>query len=177
MRSPEDLVIVLAEDDPGHARLIQKNLRPALDNKLVHFDNGKETVDYLRREERASRRHLLLLDLNMPVMDGFQVLRQLKEDHRTALIPVIVLTTTDDPSEIQRCYELGCSAYVVKSADYGEFTEAMRRLGLFLTIVRMPDEGAISLTIPSAPSRIGLRVSTPARLGLRAGNEPVGRPD
>ena len=161
MRSPEDIVIVLAEDDPGHARLIQKNLRPALANKFVHFDNGKDALDYLRREEGPSQRHLLLLDLNMPVMDGFQVLRRLKADSRTALIPVIVLTTTDDPAEIERCYALGCSAYVVKSADYGEFTEAMHRLGLFLTIIRMPQEGAISLTIPSAPARIGLRVSMP----------------
>ena len=178
MRNPEDMVIVLAEDDPGHARLIQKNLLPALANKLVHFGNGEEALDYLRREECESQRHLLLLDLNMPVMDGYQVLRHLKEDPQTALIPVIVLTTTDDPWEIQRCYELGCSAYVVKSAEYGEFTEAMRRLGLFLTIVRMPEEGTISLAIPRAPHRIGVRVSKPSDwLGLQAGNSPGDWPD
>ncbi len=96
----------------------------------------------------------------MPVMDGYQVLRHLKEDPRTVLVPVIVLTTTDDPAEIQRCYELGCNAYVVKSADYEQFTVAMRRLGLFLTISRMPQE-SISLTIPAAPCRIGLAVSKP----------------
>ena len=70
-------------------------------------------MDYLRSEEQASQQHLLLLDLNMPVMDGYQVLRHLKEDPRTAFIPVMVLTTTDDP--IQQCYGLGCSACVVKS--------------------------------------------------------------
>jgi DNA-binding NarL/FixJ family response regulator len=59
------------------------------------------------------------------------------------LIPVIVLTTSDDPREIQRCYELGCNAYVVKSADYEQFTEAMRRLGLFLAVSRMPQGGSL----------------------------------
>ena len=161
MNRPEDIVIVLAEDDPGHARLIQKNLSAIITNNIVRFGNGQEALDYLRSEEQASRQHLLLLDLNMPVMDGYQVLRHLKEDPRTVLIPVIVLTTTDDPGEIQRCYDLGCNAYVVKSADYEEFTEAMRRLGLFLTIARMPQEGTASRAIPGAPCRIGLTVSKP----------------
>jgi CheY-like chemotaxis protein len=161
MQKPEDVIIVLAEDDPGHARLIEKHLRAVITNRFVRFVNGKEALDYLRSEEQASQQHLLLLDLNMPVMDGYQVLRHLKEDRRTERIPVIVLTTTDDPREIQRCYELGCNAYVVKSADHEEFTEAMRRLGLFLTIARMPQEGVFSLTHTSAPDRIGLTVSKP----------------
>jgi DNA-binding response OmpR family regulator len=87
---------------------------------------------------------VLLLDLNLPVMDGYQVLEHLKEDPHTSHIPVIVLTSLDDPGEIQRCYDLGCNAYVVKSPDYEKFTEAMRRLGLFLTVARMPRRGAIS---------------------------------
>jgi len=161
MHRPEDVIIVLAEDDPGHARLIEKNLRGIITNPLVRFSNGKEALDYLRSEEQASQQHLLLLDLNMPVMDGYQVLGHLKEDPRTVLIPVIVLTTTDDPVEIQRCYELGCNAYIVKSADYEQFTEAMRRLGMFLTIARMPQEGTASRTIPGVPCRIGLTVSKP----------------
>ena len=161
MNRPEDVVIVLAEDDAGHARLIEKNLRAVIANKLIRFGNGKDALDYLCREEQAAQQHLLLLDLNMPVMDGYQVLSHLKTDPRTALIPVIVLTTTDDPEEIQRCYDLGCNAYVVKSADYGEFTEAMRRLGLFLTITRMPGEAATSRIVPGAPYRIGIAVSKP----------------
>ena len=162
MNRPEDIVIVLAEDDAGHARLIEKNLRSVITNPMVRFGNGKDALDYLRSEEQASQQHLLLLDLNMPVMDGYQVLKHLKADPRTVLIPVIVLTTTDDPGEIERCYELGCNAYVVKSADYGEFTEAMRRLGLFLTIARMPRERTASRTVPDALCRIGLTVSKPA---------------
>jgi CheY-like chemotaxis protein len=178
MNRPEDVVIVLAEDDPGHARLIEKNLRTIITNRFIRFSNGQEALDYLRREEGASQQHLLLLDLNMPVMDGYQVLRHLKEDPRAALIPVIVLTTTDDPGEIQRCFELGCNAYVVKSADYEEFTEAMRRLGLFLTIARMPREGATPLTIPSAPYRVGLTVSKPKGWSApEAGKGPGDPPD
>src|ERR1017187_7102625 len=178
MNRPEDIVIVLAEDDSGHARLIEKNLRSIITNPLVRFANGKDALDYLRSEEQASQQHLLLLDLNMPVMDGYQMLQHLKADPRTVLIPVIVLTTTDDPTEIQRCYELGCNAYVVKSADYEQFTEAMHRLGLFLTIARMPQERSTSLTIPDAPCRIGLAVSKP--LGWSspaAGKGPGGRHD
>jgi CheY-like chemotaxis protein len=161
MNRQEDVVIVLAEDDPGHARLIEKNLRAVLTNTIVRFANGQEALDYLRREEQATQQHLLLLDLNMPVMDGYQVLSRLKADPRTELIPVIVLTTTDDPAEIRRCYDLGCNAYVVKSADYEQFTEAMRRLGLFLSIARMPQERSVSREIPGAPYRIGLAVSKP----------------
>ena len=159
MNRPEDVVIVLAEDDPGHARLIQKNLGAVITNEIVRFGNGQEALEYLGREEQASRQHLLLLDLNMPVMDGYQVLKRLKEDPRTVLIPVIVLTTTDDPAEMQRCYDLGCNAYVVKSADYEEFTEAMRRLGLSLMIASMPREASVYMT--PAPCRIGLAVSKP----------------
>ena len=140
----EDVVIVLAEDDPGHARLIEKNLRSILANRIVRFANGQETLDYLRGEGQEPQQHVLLLDLNMPVMDGYQVLRHLKEDPRTVLIPVIVLTSADDPREIQRCYDLGCNAYVVKSGDFEVFTEAIRGLGLFLTVARMPRRGAIS---------------------------------
>ncbi len=161
MNRPEDVIIVLAEDDPGHARLIQKHLGAIIANKFIRFSNGKEALDYLRLEEQPHRQHLLLLDLNMPVMDGYQVLWHLKVEPRTERIPVIVLTTTDDPAEVQRCYELGCNAYVVKSADYEEFTAAMRRLGLFLSIVRMPREGTISLTIPGGLCRIGLAISKP----------------
>ena len=84
---------------------------------------------------------LLLLDIKMPRVDGIEVLRQLKSDPQTASIPVIMLTTTDDPREVQRCYELGCSVYITKPVDYQAFVEAINRLGLFLQVVRIPDFG------------------------------------
>jgi CheY-like chemotaxis protein len=141
----ESLLIVLAEDDDGHASLVQRNLeRAGLANGLQRLEDGQEALDYLRAEGKYVGRNsgqpvLLLLDIKMPRVDGVEVLRQIKSDPRTALIPVIMLTTTDDPREIQRCYELGCSVYITKPVDYQGFVEAIKRLGLFLQVVRLPE--------------------------------------
>jgi len=140
----EPLLIVLAEDDDGHASLVQRNLeRAGLANGLHRLKDGQEALDFLRGEGDYAGRNpnqpvLVLLDIKMPRVDGVEVLRQLKADPRTALIPVIMLTTTDDPREIQRCYELGCSVYITKPVDYQGFVEAIKRLGLFLQVVRVP---------------------------------------
>jgi CheY-like chemotaxis protein len=142
----QELVILLAEDDEGHAVLIRQNLEDAgITNKVVHVSDGQEALDYIRAEgpHRGRTPHgslLLLLDINMPRVDGVEVLRRLKEDPKTDKLPVIMLTTTDDPREIKRCYELGCASYVTKPVEYDRFVEAVRRLGLFLAIVQIPRE-------------------------------------
>ena len=142
----EPLAIVLAEDDEGHATLVQRNLKRAgVANSIIHVPDGRQALDYVRRQgEFANRPNagflLLVLDINMPRVDGVEVLRQLKEDENTAKIPVIMLTTTDDPREVNRCYELGCSVYVTKPVEYEAFVEAVRRLGLLLQIVEVPAE-------------------------------------
>lgn len=139
-----EVTILLAEDDLGHARLIEKNLRRAnIVNSIVRVGDGQAAVDYLFSEENLKARGqampvLVLLDLNMPVMDGYQVLKIMKEDERTKRIPVVILTTTDDPREVTKCYELGCNIYITKPVDYDNFTEAIRKLGLFLSIVTVP---------------------------------------
>jgi len=144
----KNITILLTEDDPGHARLIEKNLRRAnIKNEIVFAPNGQEAIDYLFSEgEYAGKEppsHLLvLLDLNMPVLDGYQVLERMKRDERTKSIPVIILTTTDDPREVTRCYELGCNVYITKPVDYEQFADAMRKLGLFLMVVMLPDGGS-----------------------------------
>jgi CheY-like chemotaxis protein len=143
----EPLKIVIAEDDDGHATLIQRNLeRAGLVNGFVRVRDGQEALDCLRGEGAYAGRPvegplLLLLDINMPRVDGVEVLRQLKADPRWASLPVIVLTTTDDPREVERCYQLGCSVYVTKPVDYTAFIEAIQRLGLFLQVVRVPRNG------------------------------------
>lgn len=141
----EPILIVLVEDDDGHASLVERNLKRAgLANGLLRLRDGQEALDYVQGKGAYSGRSmshspLLLLDIKMPRVDGVEVLRQLKSDPRTALVPVIMLTTTDDPREIQRCYELGCSVYITKPVDYQTFVEAINRLGLFLQVVRIPD--------------------------------------
>ena len=152
----EDLVsIVLVEDDDGHATLVERNLRRSgISNGFLRFRDGQEALDYFfgtvpgaagtgggakscpSRDELTN--FVVLLDLRMPRVDGFEVLRRLKADPATASVPVIVLTTTDDPREIERCYELGCNVYITKPVEYDAFIEAVRRLGFFLQVVKLP---------------------------------------
>lgn len=141
------LHIVLAEDDDGHATLVQRNLeRAGLVNGFQRCKDGQEVLDYLRGDgafagQVLKETPLLLLDIKMPRVDGIEVLKQIRSDPRTAKLPVIMLTTTDDPREIERCYQLGCNVYITKPVDYQAFIEAIKRLGLFLQIVAIPRNG------------------------------------
>jgi CheY-like chemotaxis protein len=144
----KSLVILLAEDDPGHAQLVQRNLkRSGFTNEIVHVCDGQEALDYMFYEGAYVDRHkngpmLLLLDIRMPRVDGVEVLERIKADPRTERTPVIMLTTTDDPREVERCYQLGCSVYITKPVAYEAFVEAIQRLGLFLQVVTIvPEDG------------------------------------
>jgi CheY-like chemotaxis protein len=145
MSSVQEVTILLVEDDPGHARLVEKNLRRSnITNDVVTVGDGQQALDYLLGEgEYAGGKHasplLVLLDLNLPVLDGYQVLQRMKADKHTGRIPVIILTTTDDPREVSRCYDLGCSVYITKPVEYEQFSKAIRQLGLFLSVVTVPD--------------------------------------
>ena len=152
MTNGEQVSIVLIEDDDGHATLVERNLRRSgISNGFLRFRDGQEALDYFFGAPGAdpateaiypSRNQLanfvVLLDLRMPRVDGFEVLRRLKAEPATASVPVIVLTTTDDPREIERCYELGCNVYITKPVEYDAFIEAVRRLGFFLQVVKLP---------------------------------------
>lgn len=145
MLKAQEVAILLVEDDPGHARLIEKNLqRSGITNQVMHVSDGQQALDYLFAEgEYADNSRLspllVLLDLNLPVLDGYQVLQRMKADERTRRIPVIILTTTDDTREVVRCYDLGCNVYMTKPVDYEQFSEAIRKIGLFLSVVTIPD--------------------------------------
>ncbi|HLJ10881.1 MAG TPA: response regulator [Planctomycetaceae bacterium] len=140
------IVILLAEDDSGHAKLVERNLkRGGFVNEVVHVPDGRQALDYVFAEGRYAGRTrngplLLVLDINMPQVDGVEVLRRIKSDPATDKLPVIMLTTTDDPREVARCYEFGCSVYVTKPVAYDAFVEAIHRLGLFLQVVTVPRE-------------------------------------
>ena len=138
------LTIVLVEDDDGHAALVERNLRRAgLDNGFIRFANGQQALDALiSPEELGSRACILLLDIKMPWLDGVEVLRRLKADPILHRLPVIMLTTTDDTREVERCHELGCNVYIQKPVDYDKFAEAIRRLGLFVMLLLVPPVSA-----------------------------------
>jgi CheY-like chemotaxis protein len=133
--------IVMVEDDHGHAKLIEKNIRRAnIANDIMHFDDGGSAIDYLFSDEiRLNGPLLILLDLNLPDMQGTDILEKVKADERLRRAPVVVLTTTDDKVEIQRCYDLGCNVYITKPVDYESFAGAIRQLGLFLSVMQAPD--------------------------------------
>ena len=133
--------IVMVEDDHGHAKLIEKNIRRAnISNEIMHFDHGQPALDYLFSEEvKANGPMLILLDLNLPDMSGTEILAEVKKDERLKRAPVVVLTTTDDKTEIQRCYDLGCNVYITKPVDYESFAGAIRQLGLFLSVMQAPE--------------------------------------
>lgn len=142
----EPFSVVLAEDDEGHATLVRRNLRRAgLPSEPVHVRDGQEVLDYIYRRAPWTGRSkhdalVLLLDLNMPRLGGLEVLRRLKSDKQLSRIPVFVLTTTDDPVELDRCYALGASACIVKPVDYTAFSDTVQRLGQFLLTASIPGE-------------------------------------
>jgi len=141
-----EVTILLVEDDAGHARLIEKNLRRSkISNDIRILEDGQRALDYLfgdRADSGPKYRSplLILLDLKLPKVDGYEVLERMKADERTRRIPVVVLTTTDDAREVERCYDLGCNVYITKPVNYDRFAEAVRNLGLFLAVVTIPEE-------------------------------------
>ncbi|KHJ53200.1 chemotaxis protein CheY [Aureimonas altamirensis] len=135
----------MIEDDEGHARLIEKNIRRAgVNNEILPFGNGTDALAFLfgadgSGEDSAGRHLLILLDLNLPDMGGVDILEKVKANPHTKLSPVIVLTTTDDSREIQRCYDLGANVYITKPVDYEGFAHAIRQLGLFFSVMQVPE--------------------------------------
>jgi CheY-like chemotaxis protein len=137
--------IVMIEDDEGHARLIEKNVRRAgVNNEIIPFTNGTEALAYLLGPDgsgtvSAGRQLLVLLDLNLPDMTGIDILEKIKANRHTRRSPVVVLTTTDDSREIQRCYDLGANVYITKPVNYDGFANAIRQLGLFFAVMQVPE--------------------------------------
>jgi len=145
MNAHQSVTIVMIEDDEGHARLIEKNIRRAgISNEVRHFTDGTTALDYLFNDRTGPALNgpaLILLDLNLPDMSGTDILAKVKaEGSAVKRTPVVVLTTTDDKVEIQRCYDLGCNVYITKPVNYENFAQAIRQLGLFLSVIQVPDQ-------------------------------------
>ena len=141
MNDQTPVTIVMIEDDEGHARLIEKNIRRAgVCNEIRHFSDGTSALDHLfSASDPDPGPVLVLLDLNLPDMSGTDILARLKADESRRLTPVVVLTTTDDQREVQRCYDLGCNVYITKPVEYETFAQAIRQLGLFLSVMQVPE--------------------------------------
>ena len=138
------VTIVMIEDDEGHARLIERNIRRAgVTNEIVPFQNGTAALSYLfgadgSGDTNARRALLVLLDLNLPDMSGVDILEKIKSNPNIRRSPVVILTTTDDEREIQRCYDLGANVYITKPVNYEGFANAIRQLGLFVSVMQVP---------------------------------------
>ena len=142
MKDDKELIILIAEDDDGHALLVKEGLEESgVRNQTIRFSNGEEVWTFLIEKKVQAKRkkiaYLLLLDINMPKMDGVEVLKRMKSNPELIDIPVIMLTTTDDPKEVEQCYHIGCNAYVTKPIDFSNFAETLKRLGLFIQIVKV----------------------------------------
>ena len=144
MTDHRSVSIVMIEDDEGHARLIEKNIRRAgIMNEISHFTDGTTALKYMFESPDGPALNgpaLVLLDLNLPDMSGTDILAKIKaESSPLRRTPVVVLTTTDDKVEIQRCYDLGCNVYITKPVNYESFAQAIRQLGLFLSVIQVPE--------------------------------------
>ena len=140
----EDTVILLAEDDNGHATLTRMALREVgVNNEIIRFKDGQETVDFLFGSGQGPSReadihYLLLLDLRMPKVDGIAVLRRIRQDGQLRRMPVVVLSTTDNPDEIKACKSLHCCCYIVKAAGYEALAAALQQVRLLLEHCQAP---------------------------------------
>jgi DNA-binding response OmpR family regulator len=139
------VTIVMIEDDEGHARLIEKNIRrAAINNEIISFVEGASALKFLLGEDGSGRANIgrqlmVLLDLNLPDMSGMDILEKIKSNAHLKCVPVVVLTTTDDAVEIRRCYDRGANFYVTKPVSYEGFANAIRQLGMFFSVVQIPE--------------------------------------
>jgi len=129
--------ILLVDDEPAHSTLVERNLRRVgFNHEIIKLENGQQALDWL--SESNNKTPFILLDINMPVKNGVEVLSEIKGNENTSHIPVVMLTTSDNPTEINQCYQLGCNAYITKPIIHDEFKEKIRELGLFLNIMTSP---------------------------------------
>jgi CheY-like chemotaxis protein len=134
------VTLIIVEDDDGHALLIKRNLkRNGIVSPVIFFQNGEEVLQFIRNifhtNTKQSKHYIILLDIKMPKIDGIEVLKELKGDPLTVGIPIIMITTTNNPREIDLCHTLGCNSYLVKPIDYLKLIKIVENLGYSLDMV------------------------------------------
>ena len=138
-------IILLVEDNPDDVALTQRALKKNnFTNKVVIARDGAEALDYLfgtgvhAGRDTSVMPTAILLDLKLPKIDGLEVLERLRDDARTKLLPVIILTSSNEEQDLIKGYSLGANSYIRKPVDFGQFTEAVRQLGLYWLLLNEP---------------------------------------
>lgn len=133
--------ILLIEDDNVDVMTVNRALRDSkVTNQLVSIGNGEEAIEYLK-DKNATEPSIILLDLNMPKMDGAEFLKVVKADNILKKIPVVILTTSNSDRDVIESFELGAAGYMVKSVDYEKFVEIIRTIDQYWTLSKLPSNG------------------------------------
>jgi two-component system response regulator len=145
IREMKDKVILLVEDNPRDEALTMRALKKSnIANEVVIVRDGVEALDYLFATGKYEGRdtgvvpQLILLDLKLPKMDGLQVLKSMREDDRTKLLPVVVFTSSSEEEDMLKSYDLGANSYVRKPVDFDQFSDATRQLGIYWLLLNEP---------------------------------------
>ena len=144
--------ILIVEDDPNDVELTLTALTDYnLANEVVVTRDGQQALDYLYCRGEFSTRStgnpaVMLLDLKLPKVSGLEVLQQIKSDERLKMMPVVVLTSSNEEKDMVRSYSLGVNAYVVKPVDFHEFVNAVKELGVFWAVINEPPPGSVRKT-------------------------------
>jgi len=138
--------LLLVEDNPNDAELTIRHLKKNnMANNLFHVKDGEEALEfifctgkYAGKNELSQRPKIILLDIQMPKVNGIEVLQKIKDDPRTQSIPVVILTSSKEDPDIQKCYKLGANSYIVKPVNFERFAEAIRNLGFYWLLLNQP---------------------------------------
>jgi two-component system response regulator len=141
----QNVDILLVEDNPDEAQLTIRSFKKSnLANGLLHLDDGEEALDFIFCRNNYSARQIenppkiILLDLKLPKVSGIEILKAVKEDERTKMIPVIILTSSKEEPDIATCYRLGANSYIVKPVNFDAFSKAVVELGMYWMMLNVP---------------------------------------
>lgn len=138
--------ILLVEDNPDDVELVKRSLRQGnIANRIDLARDGAEAIEYLHGERAADRLpEVVLLDLRLPKVSGLEVLRRIRAEERTRLLPVVILTSSDEERDVVESYNLGANGFVKKPVEFDEFAEAVRHLGLYWVVLNRPAAGTVA---------------------------------